>query len=84
MRRAGGPGGQDDLGRATEKLTVTTDSGGLHFDLHSKVVQTAEEALGNAVLVAVRQVPAAEVVAEEALGNAVLVLPSSVSSRSMK
>ena len=31
----------------TEKLTVTTDSGGLHFDLHSKVVQTAEEALGN-------------------------------------
>ena len=47
---------------ATEKLTVTTDSGGLHFDLHSKVVQTAEEALGNAVLVAVRQVPAAEVV----------------------
>ena len=41
---------------------MTTDSGGLHFDLHSKVVQTAEEALGNAVLVAVRQVPAAEVV----------------------
>ena len=30
---------------ATEKLTVITDSGGLHFDLHFKVVQTPEEAL---------------------------------------
>ncbi len=48
--------------RTTEKLTVITDSGGLHFDLHSKVLQTPEEVLGDAVLVAVRQVPAAEVV----------------------
>ena len=45
-RRAGVPGGHGDLGRATEKLTVTTDSGGLHFDLHSKVVQTAEGGAG--------------------------------------
>ena len=41
---------------------MITDSGGLHFDLHSKVLQTPEEVLGDAVLVAVRQVPAAEVV----------------------
>ena len=41
---------------------MITDSGGLHFDLHAKVVQTPEEALGDAVFVAVSQVPAAEVV----------------------
>ena len=39
---------------ATGKLTLISDSGGLHFDLHTKVVQTPEEALGDAVLVAVR------------------------------
>ena len=46
----------------TARLTLISDSGGLHFDLHTQVVLTPDEALGDAVLVAVRQVSAAEVV----------------------
>ena len=43
-------------------IMVGTGSCGLHFHCHSEVLQTPEEALGNAVLVAVGQVLAAEVV----------------------
>ena len=46
----------------TARLTLITDSGGLCFDLHTQVVLTPDEALSDAVLVAVRQVSAAEVV----------------------
>ena len=41
---------------------LITDSGGLYFDLHAEGVQAPEESLGDAVLVTILQVPAAEVV----------------------
>ena len=54
-------GGRGLHNQSTEKLTLT-DSGGLHFNLDAQVVQTPKVVLLDTLGVAVRQVPAAEVV----------------------